>query len=161
MTIICIKDRKIAWDSQISMGTMKWGSIPNKVKRVEVGARTYFIGGCGAVSNIQAFMKFVDSLDDEQARDWFSDPHFSSSKETTLFVYDPQKEVVYEFEGRGPPVKLPIKKSAWVGGTGQQYAYGVMDAGKSAYEAVKMVIKRYDGCGEPIHTDEYKPRRRK
>jgi hypothetical protein len=160
MSVIAIKNRKLAWDSQITVnGGLRWGNMPDKVRKYKFNNHTYFAGGVGILNHIQDFYRFLDTLDNETFEEWCDNPTYRGSNSTTVFFYNPSIDEVWEFSGRGTPVKLNLGNNNYVQGVGAEYAYGVMDAGKSAYEAVSMVIKRFDGCGLPIHKAEYRKRR--
>lgn len=159
MTIICIKDRKLAWDSQVtSTGGFKWGSINDKVVRLTSNKRSYYVGGCGSLQAIQLFIKRLKEMEADALEEWMIDPKHQTDRTTTLFMYDPKDEIIFEFQDKGAPVWLNMKKKSYAIGTGSEYAYGVMDKGGKAYEAVKMVIGRFDGCGLPIHRAEWRER---
>lgn len=157
MTIICIKDRKLAWDSQVtSNGGFRWGEISDKVVRVNRGDNCHYVGGCGNLQSIQAYVRRIRDMPAEDFLQWVKDPKHQSDRSSTLFLFDPKTETIFEFQDKGNAVRLSLSRKSYAIGTGYEYAYGVMDAGRSALEAVKMVIGRFDGCGLPIHRSEWR-----
>ena len=157
MTIICIKDRKLAWDSQLTAsGGLRWGSVRDKVRAFKKAGHVFYLGGCGQWFHIQAFIRRIEDMDEEVLREFCKDPKHNVPNSTSLFMYDPLKQILFEFGDKGPPVWLDMKGKNYALGTGYEYAYGVMDSGKSAREAVKMVVGRFDGCGLPIRTAEWR-----
>lgn len=158
MTIICLKDRKLAWDSHISQGSMKFGSTDSKVRQYSFAEKVYYAGGCGDLCVVQSFQRFLEEMDDDTFEVWSKNPRFNVQRATT-FLYNPAANFLCEFQDKSPPVELRLK-SGYAIGIGSDYAYGAMDSGKSAAEAVKMVAKRFDGCSEPIYKAVYQPKRK-
>lgn len=152
MSIIAIKNRKLAWDSQITAsGGFKFGCMSDKVKRFRFGRRTYYAGGCGSLSTIQSFYRFLENFDAEEFDDWLASPKYNQGSNSSVFIYVPDHNHLLEFADRGLPVQLNLAENNYAVGVGSEYAHGFMDAGKSAYEAVVMVTERFDSCSKPVH----------
>lgn len=160
MSIIAIKNRKLAWDSQVTGGGgMKWGSIVDKVRRYRFGNKSYYAGGCGSLSNIQHFYRYLDNMESDDFAGWLESPKYNPGNSSSVFIYMPEEDQLYEFADRGLPVLLCLTKNNYAAGVGSEYAYGAMDSGKSAYDAVKMVTQRFDSCSPPIHKAEWRKRK--
>ncbi len=157
MTIICIKDRSLAFDSHISQGGFKWGTTDKKVREYTFGGKVYYAGGCGVLATVQNFHAFLDDMDDGEFKVWSETPRFPVRGNSTMFLFNPTANHVCEFQDKDPPIMLPLKRGqGYAIGIGCEYAYGHLDAGKTAYEAVMAVTKRFDGCSEPVYRADWK-----
>jgi hypothetical protein len=101
---------------------------------------------CGAVGGVQA----ITALRIWSSRGFIREeyPEEARLNKATLVVATPGH--VNRYNGTALPIQSPLKSVLAIG-EGSQYAYGALDMGATAEQAVAVAIKRSVHCnGEPV-----------
>jgi ATP-dependent protease HslVU (ClpYQ) peptidase subunit len=98
------------------------------------------VGGVQAINLLQEWSKY-------QGRSNY--PEEARLNKATLLVIKKDKYVI-RYYGSPVPIQSPLKSVLAIG-EGSQYAYGALDMGATAEQAVAVAIKRSVHCnGEPV-----------
>lgn len=99
----------------------------------------------GAVGGVQAVSALRKWIEDQMLTDY---PQEARLNKATLLMVLP--EGVTRYYGSPVPIKTPLKSVLAIG-EGSSYAYGALDMGATAEQAVAVAIKRSVHCnGEPV-----------
>jgi ATP-dependent protease HslVU (ClpYQ) peptidase subunit len=136
MTTIVYKDGVLAADTLITEGNRKLPGAAIKAVRLPDG---HLFAYCGSVADGETCLHAL--LQDED---------LPPMKHTTAILIDHKAKRPYTYEGRGGWLKQSVKWGAW--GSGSDYAYGALEMGATAVQAVKVAIKYDAGSRGPIRT---------
>lgn len=138
VTTVVYFDGVLAADRLCAAGSRREGMVRKIAKRKSDGA---LIGGCGSVSIVSEYI------------DWFLKGERGKSPslgeddkhDAEMIVVRPGRKV-YLYDRTG---KYQLKAKAIAMGSGCEYAYGALEMGAGAIEAVKIAIRRdaYSGGG--------------
>ncbi len=135
MTIVSYKDGYMCSDSLVTQNDLKLGTVK---KLFKVGQ--YTIGVAGTYQHAVAFVQWFADGRPEKRPDFDGDkPNFDA------LVYDSTVDLVFYYQD-GFTGDL-IHSDCHAIGSGAELAIGAMEAGATAYEAVKITIKRSSNCG--------------
>ena len=136
VTIVVFKDEIMAADTQLSAANAKCNA--SKLVRLPDGG---IAGGMGLWSAVYAGLRFLAEGGTED------DDKLPEITEATILIARPDGSL-WILEGRFPAYPVMDKEIAI--GCGADAAKMAMQLGKSALEAIGLVIKQDIMCGEPI-----------
>lgn len=137
MTTIVYKDGVLAADTLVTEGNRKLPGQAIKAVRLPCGDLFAY---CGSVADGEACLHAL--VEDEE--------DLPPMKHTTAILIDRKTKRPYTYEGRGGWIKQPVKWGAW--GSGSDYAYGALEMGATAVQAVKAAVKYDAGSRGPVRT---------
>lgn len=138
MTTVVYFDGVLAADRLCAAGSRREGMIRKVAKRKSDGA---LIGGCGSVSIVSEYMAWFLAGERGKAPTLGED----DKHDAEMIVVRPGRKVfLYDRTG-----KYQLKAKCIAMGSGCEYAYGALEMGADAVEAVKVAIRRdaYSGGG--------------
>lgn len=125
MTTIAFKDNEICVDSYITQGDVISDYEANKIRK-EKGVTFVFAGSTDGEDNL--------------VKAYFGENHEEKTGTTAYAIHSGEVSEIGISEGCGFWRNRITKHDAV--GSGSHFALGAMDAGKTAYEAVKIAINR-------------------
>lgn len=136
MTIVAFKDDVMAADTQLSQHNAKFNA--QKIVRLPDGG---IAGGMGLFSAVYAGLKFLAEGGSED------NDRLPDVKDATILIARPDGSL-WIVEDRFPA--YPVMDISIAIGCGADAAKMAMQLGKSAVEAINLVIKQDIMCGEPV-----------
>lgn len=138
MTTVVYRDGVLASDSRVTCNdTIERGAY-QKVYNLRDGS---LFGWCGSMSDATKMLAYIEADADTDEPMWKGD--------TTVISVDP-KGRMWVNEGEGVWLRQKGKFGAW--GSGSPFAYGALEFGADAVQAVK-VARKFDGnTGGPVRT---------
>lgn len=135
MTTIAYRDGVIAADSRVTIGSMVHPESMSKLVRLSSGG---VLASAGTVAQMEALKEHMLTTPAEDPPDM---------DDITSMRIDPDGKL-WNWEGAGP--WRASKAKFYALGNGCGYAYGAMEAGASAREAVKIATKYDTSSGLPV-----------
>jgi len=155
MTVICFKDDVLACDSLWSDNALK-AAYTTKIAKLENG----FLYGSSGDNDDRDLKKLISRMRPKVNLDVEDFPSTRALRELelnsiTAMVIFKQKIFIISIdtseEGEGVGVFCPTHPFYAIG-SGRDLAFGAMEAGASAFDAVKIACKYDLNCEGPIHT---------
>jgi ATP-dependent HslUV protease subunit HslV len=136
MTTIAFDGKFIAADTQGNFGSTV--AYSRKLTRLEDGT---ILGGAGLYSNILRFIEHYKN-NRNQISD-FPELYHGEGGETDILIIEPNGPIKLFCSVDNYLHILPENKTQYAIGSGECYAFGAMDAGASAHQAV-LIASRHD-----------------
>lgn len=139
MTTIAYKNGVIAYDSRTTAGSIITND--NADKRIERNGDNFFM--CGKLADYEAFFAAMDGVKQD------------SVPEVSCLAVIGGKVYVCSCDESSGFWKSPIDMNfSYAIGSGSEFAWGAMDCGATAEQAVRVAMKRDSGSGGTVRTFE-------
>ena len=139
MTTIAYRDGVLACESLVTAGTMRAGSLQDKIARSPQG---YIAGAAGRMGHNVAFNRWIEAGMPEEAKPELGD-------DFDAIIVSPDGVVSYVSDKL---VICPIDAPFAAIGSGEKYAMAAMEMGASAERAIEVAMKFDTSSGGEIKT---------